>query len=102
MPQRMKLGVFTALYSGQPLEQVLDRLAALGVEAVELSCGNYAGNAHCDADALLADPAKLRSLREAVESRGLVISGLSQHGNPLHPREPLARGFHATWRSTLQ
>jgi sugar phosphate isomerase/epimerase len=98
----MKLGVFTALYSGQPLEQVLDKLAALGVGAVELSCGNYAGSAHCDPDALLADPAKLRSLRAAVESRGLVISGLSQHGNPLHPREPLARQSHETWRQTLR
>jgi sugar phosphate isomerase/epimerase len=38
---RMKLGLFTAIYSGEPLEQVLDKLAALGVEAVELSTGNY-------------------------------------------------------------
>jgi sugar phosphate isomerase/epimerase len=30
------------------------------------------------------------------------ISGLSQHGNPLHPNESLARGFHATWRRTLE
>jgi sugar phosphate isomerase/epimerase len=35
----MKLGVFTLLYTGQRLEQMLDKLAALGVETVELSCG---------------------------------------------------------------
>src|SRR4051812_44703313 len=98
----MKIGVFTALYSDQPLEAVLDKLAALGVQAVELSSGNYAGNAHCDPDALLADPARLRAFRRAIEQRGMEISALSQHGNPLHPREPLALRSHTTWRRTLE
>ena len=98
----MKLGVFTALYSGRPLEQVLDTVPGLGVETLELGTGNYPGAAHCDPDALLADPAKLRALRAAIEARGMEISGLSQHGNPLHPLEPVARRFHATWRRTLE
>ena len=98
----MKIGVFTALYSAEPLEVVLDKLAALGVQAVELSAGNYAGSAHCDPDVLLADHAKARALRRAVEARGMVISGLSQHGNPLHPREPEAMRAHRTWRRTLE
>jgi sugar phosphate isomerase/epimerase len=98
----MKIGVFTALYSDQPLEAVLDKLAGLGVEAVELSCGNYAGNAHCDPDALLADPARLRALRRAVEQRGMEISALSQHGNPLHPREDVAQAAHGTWLRTVE
>lgn len=97
----MKIGLFTALYSTQPLERVLDALPE-GVEAVELGTGNYPGSAHCDPDVLLSDPARLRAFRRAIEDRGLEISGLSQHGNPLHPREPLARAFHATWRRTLQ
>jgi len=101
-PRLMKIGVFTAAFSAEPLEPVLDKLAGLGVEAVELSCGNYGGNAHCDPEALLADPARLRQLRDAVESRGLEISGLSQHGNPLHPRDALARETHETWRSALR
>ena len=32
----MKLGVFTVLYQDLPFEEALDKLAALGVEAVEL------------------------------------------------------------------
>jgi sugar phosphate isomerase/epimerase len=98
----MRLGLFTAIYSGRPLEHVLDALPALGVEAVELGTGNYPGRAHCDPDALLADPARLRTFREAIEGRGLTISALSQHGNPLHPRAPLARRHHTTWRRTLE
>src|SRR2546430_8921079 len=33
---------------------------------------------------------------------GLVISGLSCHGNPLHPDEAFARESHETWRKTAR
>jgi sugar phosphate isomerase/epimerase len=98
----MKIGVFTALYSAEPLDAVLDRLVALGVQTVELSTGNYAGSAHCDPDELLADPARAAAFRRAIAERGLEISALSQHGNPLHPREPVALSAHRTWRRTLE
>ncbi len=98
----MKLGVFTVLYGGLPLEQALDKLAALGVEAVELGTGNYPGSSHADPDELLAEAGKQRALREAVASRGLEIGALSQHGNPLHPNEDFARASHETWRKTLR
>lgn len=98
----MKIGVFTVLYRHLPLEAALDRIAAQGVEAVEISTGNYAGTDHCDAQALLADDGARRRFKDAVESRGLVISGFSQHGNPLHPQEEVARGMHETWRATVQ
>src|ERR671936_2375687 len=32
----------------------------------------------------------------------MTISALSQHGNPLHPHEGLARAHHETWRRTLE
>jgi hypothetical protein len=38
----VKIGVFTVLYQDLPLERALDRITALGVEAVEISTGNYA------------------------------------------------------------
>ncbi len=98
----MRLGVFTVLYSGKPFEQVLDELAAMGVTAVELGTGNYPGSAHCDPDALLADPAKARALREAVERRGMIISALSCHGNPLHPDPQVAGASHEVWRKTAE
>ena len=76
----MKLGVFTVPYGNLPLADALDRLAGLGVEAVELGTGNYPGAAHCDPDVLLDDDAARRALRAAVESRGMIISALSQIG----------------------
>jgi sugar phosphate isomerase/epimerase len=95
----VKLGVFTVLFQDLELEPMLDRVASLGLEAVELGTGNYPGNAHCDPDALLGNAAKL--LR-AVEARGLTISALSCHGNPLHPDPEVARSSHDTWRKTAR
>jgi sugar phosphate isomerase/epimerase len=98
----VKLGVFTVLFADLPLEAALDRVASLGLDAVELGTGNYPGNAHCDPGELLADASKQRALLAAVEERGLVISALSCHGNPLHPDESFARSSHETWRQTAR
>jgi sugar phosphate isomerase/epimerase len=98
----MNLGVLTVLYADRPLEAVLDRAVELGVDAVELGTGNYPGDAHCRPEELLADPQRARELRRAVEDRGLEISALSCHGNPLHPNREVAGAHHAVWRRTLE
>lgn len=97
----MKLGVFTVLYQNLAFEQMLDKVASMGIEAVELGTGNYPGNSHCNPDELLDQPAKIKALLQAVESRGLTISGLSCHGNPLHPDRTFAKQSHDTWRKTV-
>jgi sugar phosphate isomerase/epimerase len=97
----MRIGVFTVLLSHLALEDALDRVAALGLDAVEIGTGNYPGSAHCDPAALLADETRRRAFLEAIESRGLVLSALSQHGNPLHPDEAVAAAAHETWRNTV-
>ncbi len=43
----MRVGVFTPLLSQMPLEGVLAKFKALGINTVELATGNYPGNAHC-------------------------------------------------------
>src|SRR4051794_28674984 len=98
----MKVGVFSALYNALTLEQVLEKLVAFGVEAVELGTGNFPGNAHCNADLLLADRTALDEFRRTIAGSGITISALSQHGNPLHPREEVANAAHETWLKTLE
>jgi sugar phosphate isomerase/epimerase len=98
----MKLGLFTPPFQELAFEPMLDKVAALGLEAVELGTGNYPGNAHCDPDELLGDTAKRGELLGALERRGLTISALSCHGNPLHPDEDVARLAHETWRKTAR
>jgi sugar phosphate isomerase/epimerase len=98
----MRLGVFTVLYQEQPLDDVLDRLAELGVQAVELGTGNFPGDAHCRADELLADRSARHRLLASLRARGMSISALSCHGNPLHPDESVARHVQETWRNTVR
>ena len=98
----MKIGVFTVLFGNKPFEATLDYLVEQGVEAVEIGTGAYPGNAHCDPAALLKSDRKLRAFRDAVSRRGLVISALSSHGNPLHPQARIAREHHDTFMRTIE
>jgi sugar phosphate isomerase/epimerase len=97
----MKLGVFTVLFGEQPFEATLDLVVELGLEAVEIGTGAYPGSAHCDPARLLASDRQLRAFREALDRRGLVISALSCHGNPLHPQAAVARAHHRAFERTL-
>ncbi len=89
----MKIGIFTALFHDRPLEEALDYIAAAGIESVELGGGAYPGSRHLDdfggIVALAQDDAKRAKLVNAVKSRGLIISAVSVHGNPLHPNRAI-------------
>ena len=97
----MKLGVITALYQDRTLESVLDHVAEMGLQAVELGTGAYPGDAHCKAEELLASAEKTRAFRKSVESRGLVVSALSCHGNPLHPDSAVAAEHDRVFRNAV-
>jgi len=98
----MKLGVFAVLLSDRPLEAALDHIVSLGLDAVEIGTGAYPGNAHCDPGRLLSDDGALDTFRRAVEDRGLEISALSCHGNPLHPDRAVADEHDAAFEKTVE
>jgi len=98
----MKLGVLTVLFQDRPLDAVLDYLVNIGVQAVELGTGGFPGNAHCDPDKLLGDSAAIGAFRKNIEDRGLTISALSCHGNPLHPDREVAAGYDRSYRKTVR
>lgn len=98
----MKLGVFSVLFSKKTFEETLDYIASKGLEAIEIGTGSYPGNAHCDPAVLLEDEQALKSFKKAVDSRGLIISALSCHGNPLHPQKEIAKGFHDNFVQTVK
>ena len=66
---------------------MLNYVASKGIEAVELGTGGYPGDAHCKVDELLEDETKQKEFLEKITSRGLTISALSCHSNPLHPQK---------------
>ncbi|GAC1361565.1 MAG: sugar phosphate isomerase/epimerase [Herpetosiphon sp.] len=98
----MKLGVLTVLFQDRPLEAVLDNVARMGLQAVEFGTGAYPGNTHCDPEKLLQDRSALQALRRAVADRGLIISALACHGNPLHPDRAVASNFDRVYRDTVR
>jgi sugar phosphate isomerase/epimerase len=98
----MKIGVFAVLFGDKPFEETLDYLVDLGVQAVEIGTGAYPGNAHCDPRKLLADEKQLKAFGEAVARRGLIISALSCHGNPLHPQAKIAKDHHEIFLRTIE
>lgn len=91
----MKLGVFAVLFGNLSFTEMLDKVADSGLEAVEIGCGGHPGKAHCDPAQLLNDKTALLKFREEVASRGLEISALSVHGNPLHPNQEVSVRDHA-------
>jgi sugar phosphate isomerase/epimerase len=96
----MKLGVFTTLLSQMPLENVLTKLKELGINTVELATGNYPGNAHCKLS-MLDNAVELTEFRQKLDDRGVTISALSCHGNPLHPDPAQAEAAQEVNRRTI-
>jgi len=98
----MKIGVFTVLFGQKPLDEVLDYFCQVGVEAVELGVGNYPGSAHVPTKDLLNSVSARSEFLAKIKGRGLIISALSCHGNPLHPDKKTAKLHHETWRDALR
>src|SRR5215212_4384430 len=98
----LKLGVFTPVFKDLDFEPMLDRVVELGLDAVEVAAGNYPGDRHCTPGELLGDARGLDAFRRAFTDRGLVISALSCHGNPVHPDAARAAHDDAVFRQTIQ
>ena len=98
----MKLGVFTVLFAQKSFEDMLDYVKAAGLQAVEIGTGGYPGNNHCPLDELLESETKRQEYLDAVSSRGLIISALSCHGNPLSPNDVFAKESDETLVKTIR
>src|ERR1700693_6297167 len=96
----MKVGVFTALLSQLPLEEVLKKLKAFQIGTVELGTGNYPGDAHCKLS-MLENSATLTEFKSRLADHGATISALSCHGTPLHRNGDRARQARETSRKTI-
>lgn len=98
----MKLGVFMVLFADRSLPDALDYVVEAGLEAVEIGVGNYPGNAHCPLDSLVKSKVKAREWKSRITGRGLEISALSCHGNPLHPNKAFARKQDEVFRKAVR
>lgn len=99
--KKIPIGVFDAAFPKLSLEEMIDKFAAWGVEAVEIGTGGYPGSAHCPVQELLDDPAKLRAWKRKFEDRNIRVATLSCHGNPVHPDAKIAAQDQESFRRTV-
>ncbi len=99
--RRIPIGVFDPVYEKLSLDEMLDRVSALGLEAMEIGTGGYPGTGHCPIDELLADAAKAKAWKKKFEDRGIHVATLSCHGNPVHPDEKHAARDRESFRKTV-
>ncbi len=89
-PRKLLIGVFDPVYNNLSLDQMLEKISALQLEAVEIGTGGYPGDSHCPVQELLADPAKARAWKKKFEDRNIRVATFSCHGNPVHPDAKIA------------
>ena len=97
----MKLSVFAVLLQDKSFDEACKYLSEQGVQAVEIGCGGYPGDAHCKPAELLADPAKIDQLKATLKKYNLEIAALSAHGNNVHPDKAVAKKFHEDFENTV-
>lgn len=103
----MKIGIFTALFGDKSLEEALDIIQAEGIEAVEFGAGAYPGASHLGGtheavEKLIEDKGSRDRLMHEVEKRGLTISAISCHGNPIHPVQAIAEDHHRAFVNSVK
>lgn len=97
----MKLGTMTVVLGDMPFEEACRFLSENGVQMVEIGCGGYPGDAHCEVDALLESEEKRAAYMAVLEKYHLEISALSCHGNMVHPIPETAAKFEEQFDKTI-
>ncbi|MDR1440312.1 MAG: sugar phosphate isomerase/epimerase [Clostridiales bacterium] len=97
----MKLSVLTVPLYDRSAEAAFAWLAERGVESVELGTGGSPGTGHCNPAELLAQPARLQALKDALAANGLSISALSCHSNHVHPDKAVSDAAASDFEATL-
>ena len=66
--RKIPIGVFDPAFPNLSTDEMIDKFAAWGVEAVEIGTGGYPNSTHCPVKDLLDDPAKRRRGRRSLRT----------------------------------
>ena len=100
--KKIPIGVFDPVYENLSLDAMLDKVSALGLEAMEIGTGGYPNNKHCPLDELVEDKGKAKAWLKKFEDKGIRVATLSCHGNPVHPNAQHAAKDAAVFRKTVR
>ena len=80
----MKLSICTDVFGKIPFTEMLDKVKAYGIAAIEMTTGGWGGCFFVpSAEELINDEKKLEAFKAEIDKRGLEISALNCSGNPL-------------------
>jgi sugar phosphate isomerase/epimerase len=99
--RKIPIGVFDPVFDKLSLDEMIDKISSMGIEAVEIGTGGYPGTVHCPVQEMLDDPAKLRAWKKKFEDRNIQVATLSCHGNPVHPDARIAQRDAESFRRTV-
>lgn len=99
--KNIPIGVFDPVYEHDALDAMLDKVHALGLEAMEIGTGGYPNNLHCPLDELIQDKAKAKAWQKKFTDKDIRVATLSCHGNPVHPNVQHAQKDVDTFRKTV-
>ncbi len=100
--RKIPIGVFDPVYDHLSLDEMLEKISALGIEAVEMGTGGFPGTKHCPVAELLADSSKAKAWKRKFEERNILVATLSCHGNPIHPNPEMAKKDDESFRRTVR
>jgi sugar phosphate isomerase/epimerase len=89
------------VYRHLSLDEMLERISSLGLEAVEIGAGGSSATPHCRLAELVADLAKARAWKKKFDDRSLRIMSLSCHSNAIHPDVSKASHDAQAFRQTI-
>ena len=99
--RKIPIGVFESVYANLSLDQMLDTITAIGIEAVEIGTGGLANSPRCPVAELLADTGKAKAWKKKFEDRNVLVGAFSCHGNPVHPDPKIAQRDDEAFRRTV-
>lgn len=99
--RKIPIGVFDPVYDHLSLDEMIEKVSALGLEAMEIGTGGYPDSKHCPVDELIADAGKAKAWKKKFEDKGIQVATLSCHGNPIHPDAKHAAHDTETFRKTV-
>ena len=80
----MKLSICSDVFGKIPFGEMLDKVKAYGIDAVEITTGGWGScNFVPSAQDLIDNPASLQAFKDELDKREIAISALNCSGNPL-------------------
>jgi sugar phosphate isomerase/epimerase len=99
----MRLGVVTSALLGMGFDDGLDFVSKLGLDCIEVACaGFHRDRTFGDPQALNHDGERRARWLEAIHLRGLCVSALAIHGEPLSPDRGVRDAYAGEFRAACE